>query len=92
MAKKRQAPGTHEQEICGTVQALVANNYPGCSAEFVGTPAANPRRKKFGFRIVDAKGKYRTALISVGPSFYSRPNKVWLLREVKRAGGTLGDG
>ena len=35
MAKKRQAPGTNEHEIRDTIQLLVANNYPGCSAEFI---------------------------------------------------------
>jgi hypothetical protein len=85
MARKTQRPRTAKPEIRDTIQSLVANNYPRCSAEFVGDPRGNRRRHSFGFRIVDAKGKYRTDTIWVGPSFYTRPNKAWLLREVKLA-------
>jgi hypothetical protein len=81
--------GTHDHEIRPKVQALVSNNYPGYSAEFVGNASENVRRRSFGFRIVDSKGKPRTDTIWIGPSSYSRPNKQWLLEQVSRANSTL---
>ncbi|MBU0718865.1 MAG: hypothetical protein KJ749_11495 [Planctomycetes bacterium] len=92
MGKRRRVPGTGEHEIRDTIKSLVANNFPGCSVEFVGTPRGNRRRRTSAFRIVDAKGKYRTEPIWVGPSFYSCPNKAWPLREVELAKGMGGDG
>ncbi len=84
-------PGTHQHEIHATIQSLISNNYPGCSAEFIGDPTGNIRRRSFGFRIVDSKGQHRTETIWVGPSFYKLPNKQWLAEEVKRAHGTFSD-
>ena len=81
--------GTRPHEIHATIQALVSNNFSGCSAEFTGDPSGNMRRRSFGFRIVDHSGKYRTDTIWVGPAFYHRPNRQWLLKEVARANSTL---
>jgi len=83
----RKTLGTHVHEIKAKIQSLISNNYPDCSVEFVGAPGGNIRRRSFGFRLLDAKGKYRTKTIWIGPSFYHHPNKEWLVEAVERATG-----
>jgi hypothetical protein len=87
--KKKPVAGTHLHDIHVRVRLLVSNNYPDCTAEFVGDPTGNVRRRTFGFRIVDSKGEYRTDVIWIGSSVYSHPNKQCLARQIRRAHGTL---
>jgi hypothetical protein len=89
MGTKRRVAGAHVHDIHARVRLLVANCFPGFTVEFIGDPRGNIRRRTFGFRIVDDKGKYRTKTIWIGPSFYNRPNKRWLADQVKRASGTM---
>jgi hypothetical protein len=88
---KKSIAGTHLHDIHARVRLLVSNNFPDCAVEFIGDPRGNIRRHTFGFRIVDAKGKYRTDTIWIGPSFYDQANRRWLTREITHANGTLPD-
>jgi hypothetical protein len=73
-----------------TIVKLVRNTYTDCKPEFVGDESlAAPRSHAFGFRIIDRKGKPRTGVIWLNPSFYKRANKAWLEDEVRRLGGLL---
>lgn len=87
--KKRRARDTR-RHLRGEISRAVAEAFPGCTAEFCGGVERSrmaTRGPTLGFRLKDARGKYRSNVIWIDPSYAGTVNAAWVVDAVKQSNG-----
>jgi hypothetical protein len=72
------------------VGAAVAEAFPGCVADFCGGVERSRMATlgpTLGFRVRDSKGKYRSNIIWIDPSYTGEVNAAWVQAAVKGSNG-----
>ena len=66
----------------------VKSLYPGCVAEFIGQGGhAAKVSRTFGFRVLDGRGKYRSNIVWVDPTYEGEINEAWVRHAVDSSNG-----
>jgi hypothetical protein len=77
-----------KQKIRKQIAAHVRSAFPGCVAEFCGQQSrAALVSRRFGFRVRDAGGKYRSNIVWVDPGYTGEINAAWVQSAIARSNG-----
>jgi hypothetical protein len=69
--------------IRGQIARHVQSLYPGCVAEFIGQGGhAAKASRTLGFRVLDSRGKHRSNIVWVDPTYEGEINEAWVRRAV----------
>jgi len=85
---KNQKKRDVRRKLRGDIAAAVAEAYPGCTAEFSGGVERSRMATlgpTLGFRIKDGRGKYRSNIIWIDPTYEGETNAAWVLYVVKQS-------
>jgi hypothetical protein len=88
--RKNQKKRDVRRKLRGDIAAAVAEAYPGCMAEFGGGVERSrmaTRGPTLGFRIKDGRGKYRSNIIWIDPTYEGETNSAWVLYVAKQSNG-----
>jgi len=84
--KKKRNTRAVRQNLRVAVNTAVAEACPGCVAEFCGGVERSrmaTRGQTLGFRVKDARGKYRSNIIWINPTYTGSVSAAWVVDAVK---------
>jgi hypothetical protein len=91
MAKRKQQKTRDvRRNLRGKIAAAVAEAFPNCTAEFCGGVERSrmaTRGPTLGFRVKDSRGKYRSNIIWIDPTYEGEVNAAWVAHSVKQSNG-----
>ena len=88
--RKNQKKRDVRRKLRGAIAAAVAEAFPGCTAEFGGGVERSRMATlgpTLGFRIKDGRGKYRSNIIWIDPTYEGEVNAAWVSQVVKQSNG-----
>lgn len=87
---KRQRGRDVRRRLRAAIGKAVTEAFPGCTAEFCGGVERSrmaTRGPTLGFRLKDARGKYRSNIIWVNPEYEGAVSAAWVVGAVKESNG-----
>jgi hypothetical protein len=88
--RKNQKARDVRRNLRGAVASAVAEAFPGCTAEFCGGVERSRMAilgPTLGFRVKDGRGKYRSNVIWIDPTYEGEVNAAWVVHAVKQSNG-----
>jgi hypothetical protein len=77
-----------KDDVRRQIASHVASAFPGCTAVFVGQQSgAALKGRTFGFRVRDARGKFRSNIIWTDPEYEGEINEAWVRAAVRQSNG-----
>ena len=86
--RKKQKCRDVRRTLRGKIVAAVAEAFPNCSAEFCGGVERSRMATlgpTLGFRIKDCRGKYRSNVIWIDPTYEGDVNAAWVAYQVSNS-------
>jgi hypothetical protein len=87
---KKQRARDVRRQLRAAVGAAVAEAFPGCTAEFCGGVERSRMAKlgpTLGFRVKDGRGRYRSNVIWIDPTYEGTVSSAWVARAVQESNG-----
>ena len=88
--RKNQKARDVRRKLRAAIAGAVAEAFPGCTAEFSGGVERSRMATlgpTLGFRIKDARGKYRSNMIWFDPTYEGEVSAAWVAHVVKQSNG-----
>jgi hypothetical protein len=88
--RKNQKARDVRKALRAAIADAVAEAFPGCTAEFTGGVERSRMAKvgvTLGFRVKDARGKYRSNVIWIDPTYEGAVSAAWVAHAVKTSNG-----
>ena len=88
--RKNQKARDVRRKLRRGIAEAVAEAYPGCTAEFCGGVERSRMATlgpTLGFRLKDGRGKYRSNVIWIDPTYEGEVNAAWIVHVVKQSNG-----